>query len=111
MPSQDLTTRVAVFPANSTLTGIVHIGNMRVVRIRPSSWAPGTLSFNVGPVYDSLGTIQTGVGGAAFTITPTKDVESMIAPADGLCLGPWLQLASAVEQTTAANVLITLDPR
>jgi len=69
------------------------------------------MSFKVGPVWDSLGTIQTGVAGAAYTITPTTGIESVIAKDYGDNMGPWVQLVSAVSQTTAASVLITLEPK
>jgi len=111
MSAQDLTSKVAIFAVNATKSDVIFVGNSRVPRVRPDKWSPGNMTFNVGPVQDSLGVLQDGELGTDYAVIPTATKEAALPAKASIAIGPWVQLLSAVCQTSGANVLVTMDPR
>ena len=108
--SSDSFSRVAVFAVNATVSDVVFVGSARVPRVRPDKWSPGNMTFGVGPVNDSLGVLQDGEAGSDFYVVPTATKEAALPILASVAVGPWVQLRSAVCQTSGSNVLVTLDP-
>lgn len=111
MSAQDLFTRTVIIPESTTVNDPpVFIGGNRVVRIRPDVWTGG-MSFNVGPVYNSVALLQSNTAGVSVMVTPSSGAETILGAVESMALGPWLQLVGATNQTGGANVMLTLDPR
>lgn len=104
-----------VFPVGATLSGIVHLGNVIVTRIRPGIWTNAKISMKIGPDANSLGPLLQGSDGAVYSVTTTAEHECFVSPDVGQVIGPWVQLISGtpavgVVQASGSNVVVTCRP-